>query len=177
MSSSPMHLTGPPDAKPEREGLAFVPILMALGVLALVGITVFQVLAPHPVGTASIDKVNAVEMPTADRVVVELELSMTNTSDKPLKYHSTEIKLVTPNQEFKDEPAPAGEAPRIYQSYPALKQSNEPHLRQGTTVEPGATLRGSSIVAFPVSKAGFDARKHIEANVYFFEKPPIHAKK
>ena len=179
MSSSPMHLTGPQiDEKPPREGLAIVPVLMALGVIALIGIAAYQVLAPHPVGTASIEKVNAAEMPGGDRVVVEIELALQNTTEKPLKYHSTEIKLVTPpNREFKDEPAASSEAPRIYQSYPALKQSNEAPLRQGTMVDPGATLRGVVIVAFPVSKAGFDARKQIEALVYFFEKPPIQAKK
>ncbi|HUR37050.1 MAG TPA: hypothetical protein VM009_04480 [Terriglobales bacterium] len=178
MSSSPMHLTGPqdPNAKPEREGMAIVPILMAIGVATLVAITAFQVLGKHPVGTAFIDRVNAVEMPGGDRVVVEMELSMTNTTDKPLKYHSAEIKL-TANQEFKDEPAASPEVPRIYQSYPALKQSNEPPLKQSTILEPGATLRGVVIVAFPVSKATFDARKQIEAAIYFFEKPPIHAKK
>ncbi|HUS20348.1 MAG TPA: hypothetical protein VMZ25_11920 [Terriglobales bacterium] len=174
---SSINLSGTPNNQaPPREGLAIVPVLLALGVIALLAIAAWQVLAQHPVGTASIDKLNAVEMPGGERVVVEMEFSMQNTTDKPLKYHSAAIKLTT-NQEFKDEPAASSEAPRIYQSYPALKQSTESPLKQGTVLDPGATLRGTAIVAFPVSKAAFDARKQIEADIYFFEKPPIHAKK
>jgi hypothetical protein len=174
---SSINLTGTPsNEKPPREGLAIVPILIALGVIALIAVAVWQVLGSHPVGTASIEKVNAVEMPGGERVVVEMEFAMQNTTDKPLKYHSALIKLTT-NQEFKDEPAPSSETPRIYQSYPALKQSTESTLKQGMIVDPGATLRGTAIVAFPVSKAAFDSRKQLDADIYFFEKPPIHAKK
>lgn len=178
MSSSPMHLTGPQtDEKPEREGLPFVPVLIALGVIGLIAIAGYQVFAPHPVGTASIEKLNAVEMPGGDRVVVEVELAVQNTTDKPLKYHSSEIKLLTDKEEFKDSPASSFEMPRIYQSYPALKQSSEAPLKQDTMVAPGQTVRGTAIVAFPVSKAAFDARKQIAAAVYFYDKEPIHTKK
>ncbi len=177
MSSSPIHLTGPQDGneKPQREGLPFVPVLLALGVIALVAITAYQVLAPHPVGTVAITKINAVEMPTGDRVVVEVELAIQNTTDKPVRYHSVEIKLVT-DKEFKDVPASSFEMPRIYQSYPALKQSTEAPLKQDTIVAPGATLRGSAVVAFPVSKAAFDARKQLAAILYFYDKAPIFTK-
>ncbi|MEO5936256.1 MAG: hypothetical protein ABIP81_03500 [Terriglobales bacterium] len=178
MSSSPIHLTGPQNGndKPERDGLAIVPILVALGIVAMVGVFAYQLLAPNPVGTVALTKANAVEMPPGDRVVVEVELAIQNTTDKPLKYHSAEIKLITDaNKEgFKDAPASSFEMPRIYQSYPALKQSTETPLKQDTIVAPGATLRGSAIVAFPVSKAAFDARQHLAATVYFNDKAPIH---
>ena len=178
MSSSPMHLTGPEtNEPPPREGLAIVPILIALFVVGLLGLAGYTVLAPHSVGTGTIEQVNAVEMPGGDRVVVEVEVSMTNGTDKPLKYHSTEIRLVTNNGEFKDDPTPSSEVPRVYQSYPTLKHSNEAPLKQDTMVEPGATVKGVGIVAFPVNKAGFDARKQIEALIYFYDKPPIVVKK
>lgn len=180
MSSSPMHLTGPRNGNeiPEREGLPFVPILMAIGVIALIAVAAYQVLVPNPVGTVSIEKVNAVEMSTGDRVVVEVELAVSNITDKPLKYHSTEIKLVTDQNPkgIKDSPASTFEMPRIYQSYPSLKQSTEPPLKQDTMVAPGATIRGSAIVAFPVSKAAFDARKNLSAILYFYDKEPIFTK-
>jgi len=178
MSSSPMHLSDPQHVeKPEREGLAIVPVLVVVGVLALAGLAAYSVLKPSAVATASIEKVNAVEMPPGDRVVVEIELAMTNTTDKPLKYHSTEIKLATANQEFRDEPASSGEVPRIRQSYPALKVSDEAPLRQDTMVNPGATVKGVVIVAFPVKKADFDARKSLEAGVFFYDQSPVRTKK
>lgn len=178
MSSSPMHLSDPQHVeKPEREGLAIVPVLIVLGVIALIVVAGYSVLRPRSVGTASIEKVNAVEMPPGDRIVVEIELAMTNTTDKPLKYHSTEIKLTTANQEFRDEPASSGEVPRIHLSYPALKQSSEAPLRQDTMVSPGATVKGVVIVAFPVKKADFDARKSLEATVFFYDQSPIRTKK
>ncbi len=66
--------------------------------------------------------------------------------------------------------------PRIYQSYPTLKQSSEAPLKQDTTVAPGATIRGVAIVAFPVSKAAFDARKQLGAVLYFYDKEPVFTK-
>lgn len=177
MSSSPMHLTGPPAGKPEREGLAIIPILIVLLVAGLIGLMAWQLLGNHGVGTVSVTKATAVEMPPGDRVVVEVELAIQNTTDKPLKYHSTELKLTTDKQEFKDEPAPATETKRIYQSYPALKQSAEAPLQQDMLVQPGATLKGIAIVAYPVNKATFDGRKSLDATVYFFDESPIRTKK
>lgn len=178
MSSSPMHLSDPQHVeKPEREGLAVVPVLVVVGVLALAGLAGYSILKPSAVGTASIEKVNAVEMPPGDRIVVEIELALTNTTDKPLKYHSTEIKLATASQEFRDEPAPSGDVARIRQSYPALKISDEAPLRQDAMVNPGATIKGVVVVAFPVKKADFDARKSLEAAVFFYDQSPIRTKK
>lgn len=178
MSSSSMHLTDAGAAdQPTREGLPFVPVLIGLGVIALLGMTAYQLLAPHPVGTVVVQKATALEMPPGDRVVVEVEIALQNTSDKPLKYHSTEIKLTTNDQEFKDEPAAATEVPRIYLSYPALKQSSESPLRQDAVLTPGGTIRGVVIVAFPVNKATFDARKRLDASVYFYDQAAIHTKK
>ena len=177
MSSSPMHLTGPAAGKPEREGLAIVPILIVIAVVGLIALAGYQVLGSHPVGTVTVGSANAVEMPPGDRIVVEVELAVQNTSDKPLKYHSTELKLVTDKQEFKDEPAATPELPRIYASYPALKHSTEAPLKQDMIIAPGATLRGIVIVAYPVNKATFDARKALEAAVYFYDQSPIRSKK
>jgi hypothetical protein len=177
MSSSPMHLTGPDPGKPEREGLAIVPVLIVIGVLGLVGVMAWQVMGQHAVGTVAITKTNAVEMPPGDRVVVELEMAIQNTTDKVLKYHSMQLKLRTDQQEFKDDPAAATEAPRIYQSYPSLKQSGEAPLQGDMLVQPGGTLKGVVIVAFPVNKATFDARKSLEATVYFYDESPIRTKK
>lgn len=177
MSSSPMHLSGPDSAKPEREGLAIVPILIVLLVAGLIGVMAWQLLGSGGVGTVSITKATAVEMPPGDRIVAEIELAITNTTDKALKYHSAEMRLTTDKQEFKDEPAAATEAPRIYQSYPALKQSGESPLMQDMIVQPGATLKGVVIVAYPVNKATFDARKGLDATVYFFDQSPIRTKK
>lgn len=177
MSSSPIHLTGSDPGKPEREGMAIVPILIVALIAGLIGVTAWQVLGQHPVGTVTITRATAVDMPPGDRVVVELELAIQNTSDRPLKYHSAELKLTTDKQEFKDEPAAATEAPRIYQSYPALKQSPESPLMQDMIVQPGATLKGIVIVAYPVNKVAFDARKGLEATVYFFDQSPIRTKK
>lgn len=176
MSSSPMHLNDTQPAKEEREGLPIVPVLIFLGVAALIAVTAWQIMGQHPVGTLAITKANALEMPGGQRVVVEVELAIQNTTDKPLKYHSTALKLVT-DQEYKDEPASYVETPRIYQSYPALKQSNEAPLKQDTIIGAGETLRGVAIVAFPVSKAAFDGRKSLDADAYFYDQSPIHTKK
>lgn len=177
MSSSPMHLSGPQDEKPEREGLPFVPVLIALAVIGLVGLTVYQLMAPHPVGTVSLEMMNAMEVPPNDRVLTEFELAIQNTTDKPLKYHSTEITLVTEKDRFKDEPASAMEVPRIYQAYPALRHSTAGPLKPDTIVAPGSTLRGAVLLAFPVTKSGFDARKQVEVTVFFYEEAPIRTKK
>ena len=176
MSSSPMHLTDPASDKPEREGLPIVPVLVGLGVIALIAVTAWQIMGQHPVGTVAISKANAMEMPGGQRIVVEVELALQNTTDKPLKYHSAVIKLVT-DKEYKDEPASWVELPRIYQSYPALKQSSEEALKQDLIVGPGETLRGVAIVAFPVSKTAFDSRKSLDADAYFYDHSPVHTKK
>ncbi|HUQ49136.1 MAG TPA: hypothetical protein VM056_00320 [Terriglobales bacterium] len=177
MSSSPMHLTGPQDEKPEREGLPFVPVLIALAVIGLIGITAYQVMGSHPVGAVTIEKMNAMEVPPNNRVLAEFELAIQNTTDKPLKYHSVELTLVTEKEKFKDSPASAPEVPRIYQAYPALRQSSADPLKPDTMVPAGSTLRGTVLLAFPVTKAGFDARKHVEATVFFYEESPIRTKK
>jgi hypothetical protein len=163
-------------APPERDGLPIIPIVIGLVVVGLVAAAAFQVLGMRPVGSAKINSINAIELPSKDRVAVEIDLSVQNTTDKPLRYHSLDVKLVTPQETFKDEPASIVEVPRIYGAYPALRQAKSEPLKGDTVLTPGATVNGAVILAFPVTKQAFESRKSLEVTVFFYDESPIHVK-
>jgi hypothetical protein len=71
--------------------------------------------------------------------------------------------------DLSDTAAPAGDFERYLNSFPDLKPHALEQLRTETKIPVGGSVTGSIIVAFPLSKEKFDARKGITTTVELYD--------
>ncbi len=125
-----------------------------------------------PGGKGSIDDVSVVQLDPSS-VMVAVQLSLTNTTDKTFWVRQVQAKLQGQDgKEYTDTAASAADFERYFQAFPDLKQhaSAEP-LKRDTKIAPGATMQGSAIFSFPVAKDAFEQRKSLSVTIQPFDQP------
>lgn len=142
-------------------GVVVVVLLVIAAIIAVVAVTN----APKPAFSGSLGEVAAAE--TQDKnVLVAINLSLQNTTEKPVVLQKFVAKIATDKGEFSDDNiASASDFDRYFQAFPALKSAAQAPLQVETRIQPGAGATGTIIVTFPVDKATFDARKSLTVDV------------
>ena len=146
-----------PPAKIVLVGVAI--IIVVAGILALVQ-------KPKSQAVGSIDDAVAVEIPGQNSVMAAINLSIENQGKEPFKIHNIKVDMETLNGNFSDEPAPAMDMDRYFQALPELKRRALDSLPAETVVAPGATVRGTVVVSFPVAPGAFASRKSLKVTVW-----------
>lgn len=153
--------------------LPFVPILIAVVVIgACVGALLYFT-HPTPIASVRITKIIPVEQVTKDRVLVTMEAAVRNLSSNEIIVRGIDVKLVTPQGEARDVPAPATDLPRYFKAYPGLQQSTAAPLIDNTRIKPGTEQAGMFVVGFPVTKDAFDKRQSIEVTIHLYGQRPL----
>jgi hypothetical protein len=127
----------------------------------------------HPLSTGTIDDVVAVPVPGQDMVMAAINVSLQNNSQKPSWIHTIQAALDTPSGKFTDEAAPAVDAPRYFQAFPALKQNAHDILTPETRLNPGSKIFGTIVVTFPVTADAFNARKSLTVTIAPYDEVPV----
>ena len=142
-------------------GIVVGALLVIAAIIALLAVTN----APKPAMTGSLGDINAAE--TQDKnVMVAINVSVQNTSEKPVALEKFIAKIVTDKGEFSDDNvASASDFPRYLQAFPALQAGAQTPLQVESKIQPGASAAGTIIVTFPVDKATFDGRKSLAVTV------------
>lgn len=155
----------------ERETPTWLPIALALVILAAVIGGVMYFGKAKPVSTGEITNVWAVEQAGAEtpRTWVLIEFSLNNNFDKEIELQRGEVKLVTEKDTYTDQPTPRGDVARYLQAYPELKKSDAPVLATGTKIPVGGNQRGVMLLAFPVSMPEFHSRKSLDVRLQFYQ--------
>jgi hypothetical protein len=156
-----------------RRPIPAVPILIAVVVIAACVGALLYFTNPPPVASAKINKIVPVEQVTKDRVLVTIETTVKNLSSKEIWIRGVDVKVVTPQGESHDVPAPAVDLPRYFKAYPGLQQSDAPPLIDNTKILAGAEQAGMFVVGFPVTKDAFDKRQSIEVIIHLYGQRPI----
>jgi hypothetical protein len=156
------------DAKHNLPPMA--PVAIALAIVAVVVIAASLLLKQPPAASGSIGDVYAIEVPHQNSVLCSVQVNVQNHTKKTITIRGVYIILHTADQgDLTDNAASAGDFPRYFAAFPDLKQHTTDPLRPETKIASGASASGSVIVAFPLTKEKFDARKGISATVELYD--------
>ncbi len=153
-----------------------VPILIGLGVIAVVIAVVAVSFRAKPMSGGSITGVYSVDVPDQNTVMVELLLTAQNVGEKPMYVRGTRIEVEVPGQAepLKDDGnANPQDFDRYFQAFPELKQHAIAPFSPETRIPVGQQQSGMVVVSFPVPKATFDQRKSLKAVVLIDDQNPL----
>lgn len=131
----------------------------------------------HALSSGSIDDVVSVPVPGQDMVMVAINISLQNNSEKPSWIHTIQASLDTGSNKLSDDAAPAVDVQRYFQAFPDLKQHALKLLTTETRMNPGEKLAGTIVVSFPVSADAFASRKSLTVTVAPYDEVPVVIKK
>jgi hypothetical protein len=127
----------------------------------------------HPLSSGSIGDVGSVAIPGQDMVMVAVNVSLQNNSEKPSWIHSIQASLDTGGKQFTDDAAPAVDAQRYFEAFPDLKAHALDILTAETRMNPGDRISGTVVVSFPVKADAFAARKSLTVTVTPYDELPV----
>jgi hypothetical protein len=149
--------------------------IVAISILVVVAIAAVYALThrAHPLSSGSIGDIVSVEVPGQEMVMVAVNVSMQNNSDKQSIIHTIQASLDTGNATFTDDAAPAVDAQRYFEAFPALKVQALDVLTAETRMNPGSKTAGTVVVSFPVKADAFAARKSLTITVTPYDELPV----
>ncbi len=127
----------------------------------------------HPLSSGSIDDVVAVPVSGQDMVMVAINVSLQNNSEKPSWIHTIQASLDSGSNKLSDDATPAVDAQRYFQAFPELKQHAQKLLTAETRINPGERLSGTIVVSFPVTAEVFNSRKSLSVTVAPYNEVPV----
>src|SRR5581483_8940293 len=131
----------------------------------------------RPTSHGSIDDVTAVEISGQAATMVSLNVTVQNGGSKPLWINSIRATLKTDNGEYTDDAASPVDFERYYQAFPALKQHAMAPLAVETKIAPGAEVKGTILVSFPVTPDVLNARKELMVTIQPYDERAVVLKK
>lgn len=139
-------------------------VLIALGVVAVVLAAWSWFGRAKPVASGGINDVGAVAV-DQNSVLVAIQFTMYNTTDKPIWIKEMSAKVKTDQGELSDTAASASDFQRYFQGFPDLRlHAGDPMLVE-TKIPPGGRQQGTIIVGFPINKDAFDKRQSLSVIV------------
>lgn len=131
----------------------------------------------HPLSSGSIGDIVFVAIPGQDMVMVAVNVSLQNNSDKPSIIRTIEASIDTGTTTLTDSAAPDVDAQRYFAAFPDLKAHALDILKVETRMNPGDKLTGTVVVSFPVKADAFAARKSLTVTVTpYYELPVVMTK-
>lgn len=127
----------------------------------------------HPLSSGSIGDIVSVTVPGQDMVMVAVNVSVQNNSEKPSWIHTIQASLDTGNSKLTDDAAPAVDAQRYFEAFPDLKAHALDILTAETRMNPGEKISGTVVVSFPVQADAFAARKSLTVTVAPYDELPV----
>lgn len=151
------------------------PVLIVLAVLAIIVGIVAWVGRPKPQSSGEILSVIAIQQPDQKSVLVEVQITLRNLGEKPLRIRTIRAELTVPGQAepLKDEAASAVDFERYFQAFPELKEHALAPVPVETDLAPGAQQQGTVIFGFPVTKEVFDQRQQLRLILALKDRPSL----
>jgi hypothetical protein len=155
-----------------------VPVLIAVGIVAVVVAAGAYLLRAKPVATGTIENVFAVEQNSHNTSFVAMNVKIQNVTDKTLYIKDIKGEIATPGGSFVDDAANAVDYDRYIAAYPDLKPVVKQPLKVETKIPPGGSAEGTVLVNFPVTFSDFEKRSGVTVTIIPYDNPSInlHAK-
>lgn len=160
------------DAKHQLPNL--VPVVTALVVIAIVVAAAAYLLRSKPVASGKLENVFAVEQLSHTTSFVAINVSLQNVTDKTLYIKDIRAEITTPTGSFVDDAANAADYGRYVAAYPDLGPVVKEPIKVETKIAPGASLAGTVLVNFPITKADFDKRTGVSVTIIPYDHSPIN---
>jgi hypothetical protein len=146
-------------------------LLIGVGIILIAWAIAAFLQRPHTSAKGSIDEVVSVEIPGQNSVMVAINVSFHNNGTKPFWIHTIKSELQTTGGNFTDDAASPVDLDRYYQAFPALKQYAIAPLQREAKIEPGAQIKGTIVVSFPITPEAFASRKLLTVTIQPYDQP------
>jgi hypothetical protein len=126
-----------------------------------------------PVAQGQIDHAFAMQQPDQNYSMVLMQVTLRNSGDKPLFIKEIKSDITTDQGENADDAASAVDYTRYLQAFPDLQSYATEPLKVETKIAPGGEVKGSVMVAFPITKDQFYARKDLNVTIFPYDQKVI----
>jgi hypothetical protein len=127
----------------------------------------------HALSSGTMDDVTVVAVPGQDMVMVAINVTVQNNSEKPSWIHTIRATLDTGKEKHDDDASPAVDAQRYFQAFPALKQNAIAFLMPEARLDAQSKTSGTIVVSFPVNEDVFKARKSLTVTITPYDELPV----
>ena len=149
------------------------PLIAALVVVVVFIVGVAYIFRSKPVAQGQIDHAFAMQQADQPYSMVLLLVTLRNIGDKTLYIKEIKADITTDQGEQSDDAASAVDFARYLQAFPDLKMYSTEPLKVETKIPPGGEAQGSVMVAFPVTKDQFYARKDLNVTIFPYDQKAI----
>jgi len=149
------------------------PLAVALLVVLVFIIGVAYIFRSKPVAQGQIDQAFAMQQENNAYSMVMMQVTLHNIGDKTLYIKEIKAGIVTDQGESTDDAAPAVDYGRYLQAFPDLQMYASDPLKVETKIAPGGEAKGSVLVAFPITKQQFYARKDLSVTIVPYDQKSI----
>ena len=149
------------------------PLAVALIVVLVFILGVAYIFRSKPVAQGQIDRAFAMQQENNAYSMVMMQVTLHNIGDKTLYIKEIKASIVTDQGESTDDAASAVDYGRYLQAFPDLQMYASDPLKVETKIAPGGEAKGSVLVAFPITKEQFYARKDLSVSVIPYDQKTI----
>ncbi len=149
------------------------PLAAALVVVVVFIVGVAYIFRSQPVAQGQIDHAFAMQQEDKPYSMVLIQVTVRNVTSKPLFIKAIKAEIVTDQGSSVDDAASAVDYSRYLQAFPDLQMYATEPLKVETKIAPGAEAQGSVMVAFPITKEQFFARKDLNVTILPYDQKVI----
>ena len=149
------------------------PLAVALVVVLVFILGVAYIFRSKPVAQGQIDRAFAMQQENNAYSMVMMQVTLHNIGDKTLYIKEIKASIVTDQGESTDDAASAVDYGRYLQAFPDLQIYASDPLKVETKIAPGGEAKGSVLVAFPITKQQFYARKDLSVTIVPYDQKSI----
>ncbi len=149
------------------------PLAVALLVVVVFIAGVAYIFRSKPVAQGQVDQAFAMQQQDTPYSMVLMQVTLRNIGDKMLYIKEIKADITTDQGNSVDDAASAVDYARYLQAFPDLRPYATEPLKVETKIPPGGEAKGSVMVAFPITKDQFYARKDLNVTIYPYDQKPI----
>jgi len=151
-----------------------VPLLIAAVVMGILVAVVALSNRTKPSAALAITKV--VSAAQEGNTMVAIQIKLDNQVEGPLWIKAIQAEVEAPDgKKYTDNAAPAVDAPRYVEAFPALGEAKADWLKEDLKIPTKTSFNGVAIFSFPVDKAAFDKRKQVTMRIQLYDRPTLVA--
>ena len=148
-------------------------LVAALVVVVVFIVGVAYIFRSQPVAQGQIDRAFAMQQEDKPYSMVLMQVTVRNVGSKPLFIKAIKAEIVTDQGASVDDAAAAVDYARYLQAFPDLQMYATDPLKVETKIVPGGEAQGSVLVAFPITKDQFYARKDLNVTILPYDQKAI----
>jgi hypothetical protein len=108
--------------------------------------------------------------------MVAIQIKLDNQVEGPLWIKQIQAEVEAPDgKKYSDSAAPAVDAPRYVEAFPALGEAKVDWLKEDLKIPTKMSFNGVAIFSFPVDKPAFDKRKQVTMRIQLYDRPTLVA--